>query len=221
MAIFKKLGTALNLAGIDAVRLGRTLTTIPRFLREARRYRRAWQATPLHEDGEGKFGLRWSGVQPILFDYADQAGTASGHYFHQDLWAARKVYERKPARHVDIGSRVDGFVAHVLSFMPVEVIDIRPLTSGIPGLSFIQADATRLEQIGDNTIESLSSLHAVEHFGLGRYGDPIAPLSCFNAMAAFARVLGPGGRLYFSVPIGRERASCHGSTFSKATCITS
>ena len=27
----------------------------------------------------------------------------------------------------------------------------------------------------ENSIESLSCLHALEHFGLGRYGDPINP----------------------------------------------
>ena len=30
-------------------------------------------------------------------------------------------------RHVDIGSRLDGFVAHVASFREIEVLDIRPL----------------------------------------------------------------------------------------------
>jgi hypothetical protein len=59
--------------------------------------------------------------------------------------------------------------------------------------------------VPDDSVESLSSLHAVEHFGLGRYGDPLDPLACFTAMRAFARVLAPGGHLYFSVPIGVER----------------
>jgi len=52
---------------------------------------------------------------------------------------------------------------------------------------------------------SLSSLHAAEHFGLGRYSDPVNPLACFDFMHALQRVLAPGGRLYFSVPVGRQR----------------
>ena len=75
----------------------------------------------------------------------------------------------------------------------------------MPGLSFLQSDATRLANIADDSIESLSTLHAIEHFGLGRYGDPIDPGACFAAMRSLARVLKPGGRLYFSVPIGVER----------------
>jgi len=31
----------------------------------------------------------------------------------QDLLVARWIFDAKPQRHVDIGSRVDGFIAHV------------------------------------------------------------------------------------------------------------
>ncbi|OLE51091.1 MAG: hypothetical protein AUG51_24855 [Acidobacteria bacterium 13_1_20CM_3_53_8] len=141
----------------------------------------------------------------MMTDFDGEAGWAGGPYFHQDLWAARKIYHARPARHIDIGSRIDGFVAHVLTFMPIIVIDIRPLSSDLPDLNFIQDDATLLSNFEDDSVESLSSLHAIEHFGLGRYGDPVDPDACFKAMASLARVLKPGGRLYFSVPIGIER----------------
>ena len=39
----------------------------------------------------------------------------------------------------------------------------------------------RLE-FASNSIPSLSCLHAIEHVGLGRYGDPIDPEGCFTAM---------------------------------------
>ena len=86
--------------------------------------------------------------------------------------------------------------------MPVTMIDIRPLPEKIEGLKFIQADATNLDGIADNSIKSLSSLCAPEHFGLGRYGDPIAPDACFKAMKSMQRVLQRGGYLYCAVPVG-------------------
>ena len=138
-------------------------------------------------------------------DFNQEAGSARGHYFFQDLWAARKIYSQRPQKHVDIGSRIDGFVAHLLVFMPVDVVDIRELHSDVEGMSFCRADATDLSGFEDNAVVSLSSLHAVEHFGLGRYGDRVDPEACFKAMRGLARVLKPGGRLYFSVPIGKER----------------
>ena len=50
--------------------------------------------------------------------------------------------------------------------------------------------------------DSASSLSVVEHFGLGRYGDPIDINGAMKGMVNLHRLLKPGGTLYFSVPIG-------------------
>lgn len=186
------------MGGIDLRRARITARLLPRYLRDYRSFRAA-------TDRAGRDAVALGDPFPITADRSATAGDATSAYFQQDLWAARRIFEAAPATHVDVGSRVDGFIGHLLVFRAVEVIDIRPLTSPLPGLSFRQEDATSLRSIADGSIESLSSLHAVEHFGLGRYGDPLDPTACFTAMGALARVLAPGGRLYFSVPIGRER----------------
>ncbi len=170
---------------------------LPRYLRDLKSYRRLNTRPSLR--------VRMRDIFPILTDMRSGAGTATGHYFHQDLWAARKIYARRPAEHYDVGSRIDGFIAHLLVFMPVTVVDIRPMESEIAGLTFFQDDATALANLASDSVESLSTLHAAEHFGLGRYTDPVDPEACFQFMGALQRVLAPGGRLYFSVPIGRER----------------
>jgi SAM-dependent methyltransferase len=197
MSMLRRATQAMKMVGVDPGRAAELALRMPRFVGDAIAYRRAAEG--------GRFPLRLGSIYPVVSDYAAQAGEAGGHYFHQDLWAARKIHARRPARHVDVGSRIDGFVAHLLVFMPVEVVDIRPLSSSIPNLTFVQEDATTLARFPDNSLDSLSTLHAVEHFGLGRYGDPIDPDGWRRAVAALARVLAPGGRLYFSVPIGRER----------------
>lgn len=181
--------------GFYPERLATLALRLPRFVRDGRQYRRAQR---------DRFPLRWTDAEPILTDFRAEAGTAYGHYFRQDLWAARRIHAAQPASHVDIGSRVDGFVAHVLSFMPVTVVDIRPLTSDIEGLTFLQGDMCRLEFPSDS-VSSISCLHAVEHVGLGRYGDPVDPDGCFTALGELARVVAVGGRLYLGTPIGRER----------------
>jgi SAM-dependent methyltransferase len=139
-----------------------------------------------------------------LLDSDQSAGLADPHYFYQDLWAARLVYRARPQHHFDVGSRIDGFISAVLVFMDVTMLDIRPLPAPPTGLRFRQADAAALP-LESSSVTSISTLHAVEHFGLGRYGDPIDPVAHFKAMDETARVLAPQGRLYFSVPIGRER----------------
>jgi SAM-dependent methyltransferase len=149
------------------------------------------------------FRLHFS--MPCLGDRYAPSGTASGHYFFQDCWVARKVYERHPVRHVDVGSRVDGFVAHVASFRDIEVFDIRPLTLDMPSIIFRQADLTRLPAAFKEYCDSLSCLHAIEHFGLGRYGDAIDLYGHVKGFENLSSVLQPGGTLYFSTPIGPER----------------
>lgn len=44
-----------------------------------------------------------------------------------------------------------------------------------------------------------------EHFGLGRYGDPIDPEACFKCFDNIQKKLKKDGMLQLSVPIGRER----------------
>ena len=173
------------------------LRHLGKFLSDWRKYQRS-NTVP-------SFRIQLESLCPILGDFHGSAGEVLDDYFHQDLWAARKIYRARPPRHVDIGSRIDGFIAHLLVFMPVEYVDIRPLPHPVKDLAVIQSDATWLSMFSDDSIPSLSSLHVGEHFGLGRYSDPIAPMACFAFMSSLARVLAPGGRLYFSTPVGRER----------------
>ena len=115
---------------------------------------------------------------------------------------------------------MDGFIAHLLVFMPVTVVDVRPLTTDVTGLEFVRGDATSLDSWADDSVPSISSLHAVEHFGLGRYGDRLDPNGASRAMGALARVLAPGGQLYFSVPIGAERVEFNAQrVFAPATIL--
>ncbi len=196
----RTLGRLMQTAAMNGIghapTLLRAVRGVPAFFRDASAYR--------HSHDGGKFPLRIASLLPALADRYDSAG-AMGHYFHQDLWAACHIHAHRPSSHFDIGSRIDGFVAHLLVFMPVTVVDIRPLRSEVAGLSFIQDDATSLRSFADDSLDSLSSLHAVEHFGLGRYGDRVDPHASFTMMRTLVRVLKPGGRLYFSVPVGRER----------------
>ena len=141
----------------------------------------------------------------ILSDFEKPAGVIKGHYFHQDLLVARMVFENKPKRHVDIASRIDGFVAHVASFREIETVDVRPLpTSDHENIKFVEADFMKPNMLGYT--DSLSCLHAIEHFGLGRYNDPIDIDGHNKGINNLVEMVSDGGRLYISFPIGERDA---------------
>jgi len=173
------------------------LTRTPSFVVHLAEYQRL--------NTEPRLRAKLRDLWPFLNESGQEAGVQNWVYLHQDLWAARKIYCRRPARHVDVGSLVEGFISHLLVFMPVCFVDLRPLAGEVRGLSVITGDATELPTFETGSVESLSSLHAAEHFGLGRYSDPIDPDAWRRFMMSLQRVLAPNGRLYFSVPVGRER----------------
>lgn len=144
-------------------------------------------------------------LYPILTEKYGEGGTMKGHYFHQDLYVARLIYHAKPKKHLDVGSRVDGFVAHVASFRKIELIDIRDIKGKVHNIFFKKADLMELPGDLINSYDSISSLHAIEHFGLGRYGDSIDYYGHLKAINNIYSMLKQNGTFYFSVPIGPQR----------------
>ena len=179
--------------GIDPLRLVRSIRGIPHFCKDWVQFRR-------------NFGGNINLV-PCLHDRYQQGGSVNNEYFIQDFWVACEIFSASPKKHVDIGSRVDGFVAHVASYREIEVFDVRPLRSDLPGIVFKQANLMDLDPnlLAGGYCDSLSCLHAIEHFGLGRYGDPIDALGYKKGIANMASLLSSKGVFYLSTPIGKER----------------
>ena len=188
--------------GVDPVKSLRALRNVPVTIREHLALRRdnAKQSQPWRIDL----------ASPNFTDRDEPGGITSGHYFHQDLLVARRIYSRNPKKHVDIGSRIDGFVAHVAVFREIEVFDIRPAPARVENVVFRQRDITSDDDELIDYCDSISSLHALEHFGLGRYGDPLDVNGYEKGFAKIARMLESRGLLYLSFPIGEERIEFNG-----------
>jgi hypothetical protein len=183
--------------GLDPIRLTRSIIGIPWYLSQTLIFLRRLERSNIENKS---FSL-----SPSFNDRYDNAGKLDRHYFYQDLWAARKIYEENPTRHVDVGSRIDGFIAHILTFREVEVLDIRPMSSLTKGMKFRQLDLMNYDDLPSDICDSISCLHALEHFGLGRYGDPIDPEGYIKGLRSLTKLLQPGGKLLLSVPVGMEQ----------------
>jgi SAM-dependent methyltransferase len=145
-------------------------------------------------------------LYPCLNDATSVSQTGKGHYFYQDIWALSKVAKSNVSKHIDIGSRIDGFAGQCSAICEVEFLDFRPVDLGLDNFSMKQGSILELPY-EDSSISSLSCLHVIEHIGLGRYGDPMNPLGSIKAAKELVRVLSNGGNLYIGVPIGRERVA--------------
>lgn len=203
MAMKKLLRTLYGYStrfGFDPRAGYQSLRGVPRFAADLVAFKRA------HAQAGTAANWPLGALYPCFADRFEQSGSANGHYFHQDLLVARRIFARHPDAHTDVGSRIDGFVAHVASFRTLRILDIRTLTETIPNVTFEQCDLMAdLAPAMQGSCDSLSCLHALEHFGLGRYGDPIRPDGHEVALRNLARLLRPGGWFYLSVPIGPQR----------------
>jgi SAM-dependent methyltransferase len=166
------------------------LVSLAVFAREYRRFRRMNAGTP--------FALRAHDIFPCLTDRTVTT-PIEPIYFLQDAWFARRLAARRPASHVDVGSSAKS-MALIAQFVPVTLVDIRPVEIELEGFSFLPGSVLELP-FPDDSQASLSSLCVIEHIGLGRYGDPFDARGSEKAAMELHRVLARGGDLYVSVPV--------------------
>ena len=150
-------------------------------------------------NNNGRFSLNWEDRYPILNEDTSQT-SFDAHYVYHPAWAARILAETKPAEHVDISGSLN-FCTIVSAFIPVKFYDYRPAPFHLSGLTSGRCDLMSLS-FKDNSIESISCMHVIEHIGLGRYGDLLDLDGDLKAIKELKRVVKPGGNLLFVVPVG-------------------
>ncbi len=182
---------------IDIHRLKYAFPNYLRYLRDWKKYSRMEGAEPIR-------------ILDTFPQIHDKTMTTSFdiHYFYQDIWAFKRIFESKCAHHIDVGSRID-FIGFLTVITKVTFIDIRPLLANLENFESKRGSILAMPY-KKNSIPSISCLHVAEHIGLGRYGDPLDPLGTKKAAKELSRILAPKGNLYFSLPIGKPRLCFNG-----------
>lgn len=163
-------------------------------------YYQDWLYFSAHNDQ--RFPLRFSNAFWQLDDKTTET-VYDTHYIYHPAWAARKISQYRPGKHIDIASTL-AFSTMLSAFVVTEFYDYRPANLNLNNLSSGVCDLVNLP-FADNSIESLSCMHTLEHVGLGRYGDALNPQADILAMRELIRVLAPGGNLLIVVPVGTPK----------------
>ena len=147
-------------------------------------------------------GGKIKNIYPFLDDYNDDAGSIKNHLFHADLIVSQYIYKNNPEKHLDIGSRIDGLVAHVASYRNIDVLDIRNINlSPHKNINFINKNINEFSE--KFMYDSISSIGVIAHIGLGRYGDPIDPDGYKKAIKKICNLIKKNGIIYIMVPVGK------------------
>jgi hypothetical protein len=194
------LSTAAKKQLFNPVVLFKTARYLPRFWRDFASFK--------HKAKSSGKSLRFKRIFPVYVDYS--GSVVNKHYWFQDIYVATKIiadYRSRPVgfHHIDIGSRLEGFITSLISAgVPLTFGDINLPNVPFPNAEarFIDLQLMEPEQF-DKAI-SVSCLHVIEHLGLGKYGDAIDPDGHRRVFADFARVLRPGTKLYISSPVSKN-----------------
>jgi len=153
-----------------------------------------------------KLGGKVKNFYPMLDDFDDIAGNIKNHFFHSDLLTSQRVFDKRPEKHLDIGSRIDGVVAQIASYRNLDVLDIRNVDiHPHKNINFVKRDLLQIKDLNDvDKYDSISSIGCLAHIGLGRYGDNIDPNGYKKAIKTISNLAKKNCNIYILTPVGKK-----------------
>jgi len=137
----------------------------------------------------------------VVANHIDDSGVHPESFVdYECAFAAQALKPTKSRMVLDVGS-YRHFVLGLTSCYDVTSVDVRLRQALGPNEASVACDASRL-LLAQGRFDAVVSLCSLEHFGLGRYGDPLDLGADAKAFAEWIRVLKPGGHLIFSTTIG-------------------
>ena len=163
------------------------------FLTQMHEYENKKYLTKIQDDKFTEFQF-----SPLKLDFV---------YAFQDTLAfdlfSKIVKENNIKDFIDIGSKLSSmlFFARLAKCFYLEVKNPpwSHMTEPFLNIKLILGEGQKID-VPDGRFKLVTSLHALEHFGLGRYGDTIDYAGDIKGIKEFSRVLSSGGHLILSVP---------------------
>ncbi len=140
----------------------------------------------------------------IIEELRDESMAHPMHYIDYECeFGTEQIRKYGPNNILDIGSYRHWLIG-IMAHYPVTTMDVRKRTSYLKNESIITEDITNL-RLPNDSVEMVTTMHTIEHFGLGRYGDKFDLQADAKAVAQVIRTLKPGGLFMFSVPVTKGR----------------
>jgi len=141
----------------------------------------------------------------MIEEFRDDSQAHPVHHRNYECdFASEQIAQNKPEEILDVGSYRD-WLAGVMAYYLVTTVDVRDRKSNLSNETIMNQDVRNLK-MADNSVDMVTTLHTIEHFGLGRYGDEFDPEGDKKAISNFLRVIKPGGHFLFSVPVTAGQA---------------
>lgn len=118
-------------------------------------------------------------------------------------FAAGHLRAHRPGQILDIGS-YRHFILGLLAHYEVTTVDVRSRQARLQSETVITCDAKSIA-LPDASVDAVVTLCAIEHFGLGRYGDSFDPRADTLSLREIIRVLRPGGMCIMTTTITRGK----------------
>ncbi len=136
----------------------------------------------------------------VIKVFRDDTGNhPESHRNLEQAFASAMISHRVPKNILDIGSD-RYYVNGLLAAFEITTLDVRIRNKVVLNETLLVGDAKKLD-LPDNSFDLVLSLCAIEHFGLGRYGDALDLQADTLAVQEMIRVLKPGGWLVLSTEI--------------------
>ena len=135
----------------------------------------------------------------------EEGGHPANFIDFECAFAADHLRRFHPGNILDVGS-YRHFILGLLAHFPITTVDVRSRQPLCANETILTGDAKKIN-LPDHSFDVVLSLCALEHFGLGRYGDKFDLHADQKAIAEMIRVLKSGGRLIFTTTIHQAQPS--------------